>query len=144
MQSRSASIASRRLGLAATEFALVLPLLVMIAFGALDLGRATLMSMALASAVRNGADAGATRGFTDRTRPQWELIVERTVRDSLASHLRADEMDDVDIDVIVDTSSSELPWVTVEATYPVDTTLPWPGWGPTIAVHQESTIRRYR
>ncbi|MCH7990188.1 MAG: pilus assembly protein, partial [Planctomycetes bacterium] len=72
-----------RRGLAATELVMILPLLMVIVFGCLDLSRATRHYMVLCNAVRTGAEYGATQRFTPYTKSAWETRVQDVVNEEL-------------------------------------------------------------
>ena len=56
-----------RCGAAAVELAVVLPVLLLLALGCVDLGRAAALNIALSNAARVGAEYGATHRFTSYT-----------------------------------------------------------------------------
>ena len=69
---RSVASRSYAYGVAATEFAIVCPLLLLLALACSDFGRIAHYHEVVANAARTGAETGATRQFTDFTRPFWE------------------------------------------------------------------------
>ncbi len=61
-----------RRGTAAVEFAVAAPVLLLIAFGCTDLGRAIGSYVAVSNAARVGAEYGATHAYTSYTYASWE------------------------------------------------------------------------
>lgn len=70
-------LARRDDGAVMVEFALVMPLLLLLVFGILDLGRALFMLNDLKSAVREGARFGAVLADTTDDGPVIELVESR-------------------------------------------------------------------
>src|ERR1700742_126700 len=73
------SNALHRAGTAATEFAIVLPMLMLFALGGADFGRIAFYSETVSNAARAGAEVGGTRRFTAETRAAWESKVQQAV-----------------------------------------------------------------
>ncbi len=74
----------RRRGLAATEFAVVLPVLVTLVLGCVDFGRFAYTDIAVANAARAGAGFGADHPYTPATLGAWQAKVGQTVQDELS------------------------------------------------------------
>lgn len=73
VQGRIRSLARPRRGQAIVEFALILPIFLLIVFGTLDLGRIVFLKAVLENAVREGARAGMV------TQPFSETVVRNRV-----------------------------------------------------------------
>ena len=116
----------RHRGTAATEFALILPLLVTILLGFFDLGRAVHNDIILSNAARVGAEYGATHKFTAYTRNFWESQVRQSVIEELQ---QTNDFDTslLQIDVQTVDEGVDLPLVKVEVTYPFESVVSWPG-----------------
>lgn len=72
----------RTRGQALVEFALIIPIFLLLVFGLVDLGRAVFISNSLAEAARDGARYGSVqaRAYDDTTRNDVELwVVDRLV-----------------------------------------------------------------
>ena len=132
-----------RSGTAATEFALVGPVILLLVFGVADFGRVTHTSMALSNAVRAGAEYGATHRFTVATEDAWLAAITTRVREELAAD--PDFVPD-DFDVTIDTEdgpTGELR-ITVEATYRFRTVVTWPGLPHDILLREVVVAGQYR
>ena len=101
---------SRESGQAMVEFALVLPILMMVLWGAIDFGRAYWSYQQLSSA----ASEGARKAAVSRAEDDPEGTVVAWTKDA-APNLTADDMD-----VEVDSSWDPGDEVTVTARYPVN------------------------
>src|SRR4051794_9910946 len=78
-------------GVAATELALCLPLLLLFAFASADFGRVVRYAETVSNAARSGAESGAIHKFTDFTRPDWEADVRHAVVDEMSNIPNYDE-----------------------------------------------------
>jgi Flp pilus assembly protein TadG len=96
-----------------TEFALVLPLLVLLLFGVIQLGIAFNNYITLTDAVR----AGARKGTVARHLSNPEAAVEAQVRAA------GTELDPDDLDINVTSSWQQGADITVSATYPYSISL---------------------
>lgn len=65
----------RRLGVAATEFAVAPPILMLLALVCADFGRVMHHYQIVSNAARTGAEAGALHKVTPYTRAAWEADV---------------------------------------------------------------------
>jgi Flp pilus assembly protein TadG len=148
------TIAQRRYGTAATEFIIVLPLIMLIGLACLDIGRAVQHYSVMANAASAGAQCGATnRFFTPYTSTAWETKVRETVREELASLTAAGaQLPAFDIRIETDAPAAgddgnqrqPLPQITVTIDYDFPTTFRWPGLPKLIPLHCKSMIRQYR
>jgi Flp pilus assembly protein TadG len=132
-----------RVGTSAIELVCVLPLLVLMAFAAIDLGRAVHDYAALSSAVRAGAERGATRKFTEFTRAAWEAEVRAAVREELEGAL-GPAATNAQISVVTDLGAGVLPWITVKGSYAFEPCVTWPGIGTALKLERQITIREFR
>jgi len=134
--------AARR-GTAATEFALVLPVLIVIALGCVDLGRGIHDQIALSNAVREGAMYGATRSVTPYSQSTWEQEIRDRVTDELAN-MRDFRASDLTVDINAEMIDEEDVRLTITATYLFETIVDWPGLPHQISLRHEMSARRYR
>jgi hypothetical protein len=122
--SKSMRRSTTRRATAATEFCVALPLLITLAVGGVDFGRAIYTYIALSNAARRGAEQAATHKFTPFTQSFWEGKVREAVTEELA------QMADFDgsrlsIDLSTQTDADGLFVATVEARYRFETIVDW-------------------
>lgn len=131
-----------RSGTAATEFALVAPVLLLLTFGTVDFARVMHTSIALANAARAGVDYGASHRFTAVNEALWEARVIDRVREEMAAD---PDFDPSELSVIVTTiaTASGLD-VQVEATYRFQTVVMWPGLPNDLQLRESVVGGRYR
>jgi hypothetical protein len=144
----------QRCGTAATEFVFVLPLMMLIGFGCLDLGRAVQHYSLLSSAANAGAQCAATnRFFNPHTRDAWETKVRNTVRDELASlNATGTPLSEFEIRIETDHTNSRdgsnqnqsLRQIKVSVAHNLQTMFHWPGFAGGIPLYGETVIRQYR
>lgn len=143
-QSHRKSFAQRNTrGAAATELAVVLPLLVVLCLVSVDLGRFAQAYIAVGNAARVAAERGATRAYIASTSATWEA----EVRDAAEAEMTAAEGFDtslmtVEIEVVTD--DHDLPRGTVRVTYPLTLVMDWPGLPRDIPLTRKVSIRRFR
>lgn len=133
----------RRRATAATELCITLPLLVTLAVGGVDLGRAIYTSIALSNAARTGVEYAATHKFTSFTRPFWETQVRQAVIDEMQP---ISGFDPQRLTVIITTlsESSGLFIATVEAHYPFETIVNWVAVPHSVDLKRAVTMRQIR
>lgn len=122
----SASLRSQRLrrGAAAAEFAIVLPLLILLLLGAADFGRFAYTWIAVTNAARVGAGYAATTPYTTASRPAWESAIQQSVRGDLEQVSRFDAARlKTTITPSVDAEGRRRIAVTVE--YPFESIINW-------------------
>jgi Flp pilus assembly protein TadG len=110
---------------AATELALVLPVLAILVLGCIDFGRFSTANIAVANAARAGAEFGGTHACTTATAALWEQQVKQAVVDEMSG---LDRFDPTRLTVTVTrvTSGTDAR-VEVDVTYPFDMAVGWPG-----------------
>src|SRR3954454_22163998 len=74
----------RRRGAAATELALILPVLMMIVFGCVDFGRFAYDLIAVTNAARAGAAYGIMNNYSTSTRATWNSNVVKAAKAEMA------------------------------------------------------------
>ena len=132
-----------RRGVAATEFALVLPVLLVIVLGTIDLGRAFTTSSALANAVCVGAQEAATHRLTDYTSEVWEQRIRTAVVEELQGtpQLNMGQLS-LQIDTVTETDGRRR--FVVTGGIPFRTVVNWPGIPHVIAMSRSISIEEYR
>jgi Flp pilus assembly protein TadG len=134
---------AHRAGTAATEFAIVLPMLMLLVLGGVDFGRIAFYSEAVSNAARAGAEAGGTRRFTAETRAAWETKVQQVVTEEMQNvpHFDAARLES---NVSTSTDSDGIVRVVVDVTYPFDTVVNWPVLPHEVKLHEYVQYRQFR
>jgi Flp pilus assembly protein TadG len=109
MQTRHTQIRSAEAGQSMAEFALVLPILLLVVLGGLQLGAVFLQSQQLSAAVSEGA----RRAIVSSQKPDRDAIVQEAVVDA------APNLDAGNLDVATSGSWTIGQPITVSASYPV-------------------------
>jgi len=123
---------SRR-GAAAVEFALLLPLLLLIVLGTVDFGRFAHAYIAVTNASRAGAGFAAMNPFTNASKPSWDAKLRAVVLAELRQVIDVDPaVDDADVQVTAlrtfeSGQSASLWYVDVTVVMPYETLIAWPG-----------------
>jgi len=121
---RRARQTSRR-GLAAVEFAVVLPLLITVLLGATDFGRFSHSAVAVTNAARNGAAYASMNPWSSTTQTAWTAATRQAVKDELSQSASFDNTKlIVNVSNIVEVGG--LRRVSVQVTYPFSTSVTWP------------------
>jgi Flp pilus assembly protein TadG len=128
---------------AATELALVLPLLMTLILGCVDFGRIAYAYCAVSNASRTGAEYGATHNFTTFTRASWQSRVKQAVIAEMSgiSNFDASQLQ-VDVNTTSDTYG--LFRVTVDVQYPFTTIIGWPGVPQNVVLWRSISMRQIR
>ncbi len=152
---------SNRKGIAATEFALILPFLLFIALATLDFGRGIRQLKVVSNAARVGAEYAATHRFTPYTQYAWETQIRQAVIEELeeiTNNGTSPESQEPTITspeptitspastitiTVVDTGDA-YQRVAVEVEYQFDPVLDWPGLGDAMQLRRKIWVRQYR
>jgi Flp pilus assembly protein TadG len=130
---------SERNGALAIEFAIVLPLLMLLLLGAIDFGRFSHTAIAVANAARSGAGVGALNPVSQASRPAWEAEIRQAARIELEGVNGFDPARlNVAIETATDANGRDL--VTVTVTYPFETLLNWVGIPSAVALRQSTSL----
>lgn len=134
---------SLRHGTAATELAVSLPVLMLLALSCADFGRVMHHYQIVSNAARTGTDAGAMRKFTPLTRAVWEEEVRLTVHEELGNLPDFDE-DLLQYELTTSVDANDLTTVRVEITYPFRSAVAWPGIPHELQLRALSQVRQFR
>lgn len=122
-----------RRGATITEFALVLPVILLLIAVCLDFGRVWHHQIVVGNSAGIGVSTAALRHPTDDTQEEWEAEVRQSVVDEL-SQLRVFE-EQVQVEVELDENAPPK-WVRVEVNCPFETAINWPGLPQTIVLEE--------
>jgi Flp pilus assembly protein TadG len=133
----------KRTGVAAVEFAVVLPLLITILLGATDFGRFSHSTIAVANAARSGAAFASMNPWNSSTQAAWSAGITQAVADELNQTAGFDNsLLVVNITNIVE--SGGLRRVSVQVTYPFSMIVNWPFLPSTFDMRQTVVMRTIR
>ena len=133
-------VQSQRGGMAATEFAIVLPVLVTLFLGATDFGRVSYSTIAIANAARGGAAYASMNPYDPSTQSAWTAGINQAVADEL-SQSSAFDTSKLTITITRTVESGGLSRVAVQVTYPFKTLIPW-SFVPSSITLQETAVMR--
>jgi len=139
---KSLGMAERR-GTAATEFAILLPMLLLLTLGGADFGRIAFYSDVVSNAARVGAEVGGTRRFTVDTRAAWEANIQQAVMEEM-QHLPRFDASRLTSIVSTKTDSDGIVRVIVDVSYPFTTTVKWPVLPHEVTLHEHVHYRQFR
>jgi Flp pilus assembly protein TadG len=131
-----------RRGVSACELVILLPLLIAFAILSADFGRFAYVAIAMDNAVRVGAEYGATRSFTTRTRQAWEDEVKNRTLEEL-SDVKSGWLTNLNVIVSTSTTANDLARVDVSAKGNFSTIVDWPFLSDQ-SIRREFSIRQYR
>jgi Flp pilus assembly protein TadG len=133
----------RRSGAAATEFAVALPILMLLALACADFGRVMHHYQIVSNAARTGAEAGAMHKVTSFTRTAWEADVREAVLEELANLPDFNEAS-LDYELTTTVDANDLTTVQLEIVYPFESAVAWPLLPQIIELRALSKIRQFR
>lgn len=139
----NAHASHRRSGIAATEFAVALPVLMLLALACADFGRVMHHYQIVSNAARTGAEAGAMHKVTTFTRATWEADIRAAVLEELANLPNFDESS-LDYELTTTVDSHDLTTIQLEITYPFKSAVAWPTLPHEIELRALSKIRQFR
>ena len=139
----NAASAQRRSGAAATEFAVALPILMLLALACADFGRVMHHYQIVSNAARTGAEAGAMHTVTSFTRTAWEADVREAVLEELANLPDFNEAS-LDYELTTTVDANDLTTVQLEIVYPFESAVAWPLLPQNIELRTLSKIRQFR
>jgi Flp pilus assembly protein TadG len=128
---------------AATELALTLPLLLLLAFGCVELGRAVSIYTMVSCAARAGAEYGATHGYSNYTYSSWQSQVTQQVQNAVQGNPSFNSsLLSVSVNTTPEAGGFNL--ATVTANYQFNTITQWPGLPHQFTITHTVGMRRYR
>ena len=130
-------------GASAVELACILPVVIALALGTVDLGRVAHYENVLSNAARVGADYGATHRLYSYNRTQWESRIIARVQQE-AAHVP--QFDASRLEVLVETivQADGTLRIDVEAAYPFEMIVDWPGLPRDIDLRRRVCEQEYR
>ena len=140
---RSHAARSIHRGAAAVEFALALPILMLLAVGSIDFGRVPYFHQVVANAARTGAETGATHQFTSFTRSTWEAEIEDAVETEMQNIPNFDSSK-LTYELTTTTNADGLARIVVEVSYPFETLIDWPGMPHEVQLHKRVEVLQFR
>jgi Flp pilus assembly protein TadG len=135
---------SDRSGAAAVEFAIVLPLLVLLVFGCVDMGRSIGAYIISSNAARVGAEYGATHGYSAFTYPSWQNQVIAAATQEMQGTGTSFNPNQLTVTVTATPTTGNLYQTTVVATYSFNMLTSVPGLPSQFAVTHSVTMDRFR
>jgi Flp pilus assembly protein TadG len=132
-----------RLAAAATEFAVTLPLLLLLGLGSIELGRAVAVYSMLSNAVRVGAEYGATHGYANYNYASWQNQVSQQVQTAVQGNQPINSSG-LAVTVSATTEPNGLNLVTVSASYQYQTITQWPLLPNQFTLTHDVAMRRFR
>lgn len=136
-------LARNRTGAVIVEFAVICPVLLLLAFACTDFGRIAHHYQVVSNAARTGAETGATRRFTPFTRSSWEAKVRQSVLEELASLEKFDESQ-LEYQLTASQDENGIATIQVEISYPFQTIVSWPGIPSQTMLHRQVVYRQFR
>jgi Flp pilus assembly protein TadG len=133
-----------RSGAAAVEFAIVLPLLVLLVFGCVDLGRSVGAYIIVSNAARVGAEYGATHGYTPFSAASWQSQIIANVTQEMQGTGASFDPNRLTITVTATPTTGNLYRTTVLASYRFDMLTSVPGLPQEFSLSHSVTMDRYR
>ncbi|MEX0717821.1 MAG: TadE/TadG family type IV pilus assembly protein [Planctomycetaceae bacterium] len=132
-----------RLGAAALEFAVVLPVLILVVLGCIDFGRVAHSDVTLSNAVGAGTAYAATHRVTPETHASWSAAIREIVLEEMQNLREFDESRfEIASDFHHDPGGDVV--VVIEATYPFETAVVWPGLPHAFDLRQRVVAMQYR
>jgi len=108
----------------AVEMAIILPLLVTIVLGCVDLGRFAHAFIAINNAARAGSGFACLHPVTATTQSKWHQQIRQTVETELGARFDPSLLDVPPPEVSIEPDGRKR--VRVEVSYPFETIVPWP------------------
>jgi Flp pilus assembly protein TadG len=143
MRAHALCVVRARSGTAATEFALCIPLLLLMALACADFGRVSYFYEVVCNAARTGAETGATHKFTAFTENDWKVGVYQATLSEMQNIPNFNAGDFVyDLSTTVD--SDNLAQIDVNVSYPFRTVVNWPGLPSNVMLHKKVEFRQFR
>jgi Flp pilus assembly protein TadG len=135
---------ARRRGIASAEFALVLPLLILLVLICIDFGRFAYTYIALKNAAQAGASYAMMNSYVSSTQTAWTNSIQTTARNEMTGQIGYDSTKlTTTADVTIETTG--LRRVRVTATYnSFSPMISWPGIPSSVTLKCASEVRAIR
>jgi Flp pilus assembly protein TadG len=140
---RNTSARTRRHGTAAVEFAVALPVLMLLAIASVDFGRIPYFHQVVANAARTGAETGATHQFTSFTRATWEAEIQDAVLSEMQNIPHFDSSK-LNYQLTTTVNSDGLNRIVVEVSYPFTSLVTLPGIPSQVQLHKRVEVLQFR
>ena len=137
------TVRSVRRGAAAIEFAIILPLLMLLLLGAADFGRCFHMSIAINNAARTGAEYASMHPFDASTQSAWQAGVKQAAVDEFGQSTWFD-FNQLTVTATHFSENSGLRRIRVQANYPFNTIFHWVHIPATINLQAIAVMRAIR
>jgi Flp pilus assembly protein TadG len=135
---------SRRRGAAALEFAIVAPVLVLLVFGCVDLGRSIATYIIVSNAARVGAEYGATNAYSPLTYASWQNQVIAAAGQEMQGTGASFDSNRFTVTVTATPTTGNLYRTTVTASYNFNMVTSLPGLNPQFVITHTVSMDRYR
>jgi hypothetical protein len=132
-----------RHGAVACEAALATPILLLFALGAADMGRVAHYQQIVSNAARTAAEVGATRQFTDYTRPSWEADIRQAAIDEL-QNIPGFSEGEMEFSITISGDSEDGARIEIEVGFPFRSVANWPLLPSEIHLHKRLATRQFR
>jgi TadE-like protein len=143
MYGHASRIIGARNGTAATEFAICIPLLLLMALACADFGRVAFFYEVVCNAARTGAETGATHKFTPFTENAWKNGVYESAFSEMQNIPKFNASDFIyDLSTTID--SDNLAQIDVSVSYPFRTVVSWPGLPSNVVLRKKVEFRQFR
>src|SRR5262245_7927687 len=117
-----------RRGAAAIELAVILPLFLLLTFGAIDFGRFAARAIAVDNAARAGAGYGIVHPYTTGTQATWANAMKQAVTDEMQSMFDSRfGSSNLTVSYLLSNDTGSRWRIRVTVTFPFRTTITWPG-----------------
>ncbi len=127
MKAKRTTTGKRRAGAVATEFALILPVLILIMLMCLDFGRFAYHHVAVTNAARAGAEYAIMHPYQTSTQSAWQTSIRTAARDELTNQTGCNPSN-LSTSTTVVTESNGIRRVRVTTSYAsFQTLVSWPG-----------------
>jgi len=135
---------TNRDGTAATEFAIVLPLLILLVFGCVDMGRSIGAYIIVSNAARVGAEYGATHGYSALTYASWQNQIIAAATQEMQGTGTSFNPNQLTVTVTATPTTGNLYRTTVTATYAFAMFTSVPGLSNQFTITHSVTMDRFR
>jgi len=143
LQQRAACRTEQNRGVATTELALTLPVLLLLLLGAVDYGRVGYVAGALANAVGASAHYAATHQVTERNEADWNAAIVKYASGEMEG-TPGYQPESFHIATTRTVNASDETEVTLDATYLFTPLVDWPGLPGQFQLRKNITVVQYQ